>query len=144
MASSFVHFAADAYPSTQPGLAARYHAAATLAELGQIADARTQYARLADLDAGGIYGRMAKLATAELDVQARQYDAAISTLRDLSLDTKGDLPVDAVLVQLGRAYAAAGKTAEARQTFQRVTTEFATSPYAEDAKKQLDALKTTS
>ncbi len=136
--------AADAYPSTQAGRAARYHAAAILAELGKTADARAQYARILADDSGGIYGRMARLAGAELDVRDRKYDAAIATLRDLSLDTKGDLPVDAVLVQLGRAYAAAGKTAEARQTFQRVTAEFATSPYAEDARKQLGALKAAS
>jgi len=30
---------------------------------------------------------------------------------------------------------------QARQAFERVATEFATSPYAADAKKQLDALK---
>ena len=84
---------------------------------------------------------MAKLALAQCDVQDKKYDAAIATLRDLSLDAKGDLPVDAILLQLGQAYVAAGKTTEARQAFERVTTEFATSPYAADAKKQLDALK---
>ena len=73
--------------------------------------------------------------------RTRSTTRAIATLRDLSLDAKGDLPVDAILLQLGQAYVAAGKTTEARQTFERVTTEFATSPYAADAKKQLDALK---
>jgi predicted negative regulator of RcsB-dependent stress response len=133
--------AADAYPGTQPGVAARYRAAAALAQVGKTADARTQYQKVLDQDAGTIYGRMARLAIAEIDVHDKKYDAAIATLRDLSLDTKGDLPVDAVLTQLGRAYVAAGKTAEARQTFQRIATEFATSPYAQDAQKQLDALK---
>ena len=65
-------------------------------------------------------------------------------MRELSLDTKGDVPVDAVLSQLGAAYLAAGKKAEAQQTFQRITTEFAASPYAADARKQLDVLKATS
>jgi len=87
---------------------------------------------------------MAKLGQAELNVQEKQYDQAIATLRELSLDTKGDVPVDAVLSQLGAAYLAAGKKAEAQQTFQRITTEFAASPYAADARKQLDVLKATS
>ena len=45
---------------------------------------------------------MAMLAQADLDVQDKKYDQAITALRELSLDTKGDVPVDAVLSQLGR------------------------------------------
>lgn len=133
--------AADKYSSTEPGRFARYRAGAALATLDRTADARAQYQKLVDTDGQGLYGRMAKLALAQCDVQDKKYDAAIATLRDLSLDAKGDLPVDAILLQLGQAYLAAGKTTEARQAFERVTNEFATSPYAADAKKQLDALK---
>jgi predicted negative regulator of RcsB-dependent stress response len=132
---------ADQYPSTDAGMFARYRAGAALATLDRTADARVQYQKLVDTDGQGLYGRMAKLALAQCDVQDKKYDAAIATLRDLSLDAKGDLPVDAILLQLGQAYLAAGKTTEARQAFERVTNEFATSPYAADAKKQLDALK---
>ena len=60
---------------------------------------------------------------------------------ELSLDARGDLPVDAILVQLAQAYAAAGKKTEAQQALQRVATEFATSPYAADAKKLLETIK---
>jgi predicted negative regulator of RcsB-dependent stress response len=133
--------AADQYSSTDAGRFARYRAGAALATLDRTADARAQYQKLVDSDGQGLYGRMAKLALAQCDVQEKKYDAAITTLRDLSLDAKGDLPVDAILLQLGQAYLAAGKTTEARQAFERVTNEFATSPYAADAKKQLDALK---
>jgi predicted negative regulator of RcsB-dependent stress response len=132
---------ADQYPSTDAGLFARYRAGAALATLDRTVDARAQYQKLVDSDGQGLYGRMAKLALAQCDVQDKKYDAAIATLRDLSLDAKGDLPVDAILLQLGQAYLAAGKTTEARQTFERVANEFATSPYAADAKKHLDALK---
>jgi len=133
--------AADAYPDTQAGIAARYHAAATLAALDRRAEAKERYAQVVERDGRGLYGRMAKLAVAELSVLDKQYDPAIASLRELSLDTKGDLPVDAVLIQLGQAYLAAGKKAEAQQTFQRITTEYASSPYASDARKQLDILK---
>ncbi len=134
--------AADAYPSTTAGLAARYHAATTLAALGRGDEARTQYQQVIDRGRRGLYGRMARLGLAELDLQAGRHDEAIAALHELSLDVKGDVPVDAVLVQLGEAYLAAGKTAEAQQAFQRVTTEFADSPYATDAQQRLDALKT--
>ncbi len=133
--------AAETYPNTASGLSARAHAASALASLGRRDDARAQYQKLADADPRGLYGRTAKLALANLDVQEKKYDAAITTLREFSLDAKGDLPLDAILMQLGQAYLAAGKTADARQTFERVTNKFATSGYAADAKKQLDTLK---
>jgi tetratricopeptide (TPR) repeat protein len=134
--------AADTYPNTDAGIAARYQAASVLASLGKTAEARQQFQRVVDLDGRALHGRMARLAVAELDVKAGQHDAAIKTLQELSLDARGDLPIDAILVQLAQAYAAAGKKAEAQTALQRVTTEFATSPYAADARKQLEALKT--
>ena len=133
--------AADAYPKTDAGIAARYQAAGVLAQLGKSTEARQRFQEVVERDGRGVHGRMARLAVAEIDVKAKQYDAAIKTLQELSLDTRGDIPVDAVLLQLAKAYADAGKKAEAQQALLRVTTEFATSPYAADAKKLLDALK---
>jgi hypothetical protein len=133
--------AADAYPATDAGIAARYQAAGVLASLGRSAEARQQFQQVVERDGRGLHGRMARLAVAELDVKAGQHDAAIKTLQELSLDARGDLPIDAILVQLAQAYTAAGKKAEAQTALQRVTTEFATSPYAADARKQLEALK---
>jgi TolA-binding protein len=132
--------AAEAYPSTQPGITARYHAAALLAETGKVDEAREQFALVEELDGRGLYGRMARLAVADLNVRDGNYEPAISTFRELSLDVKGDLPVDAILMQLGRAYEAAGKQAEARQTFQRIGSEFPDSPYATDAEQRVEAL----
>jgi tetratricopeptide (TPR) repeat protein len=133
--------AADAYPSTQAGISARYQAAAGLTALGRTEEARKHFEAVIAADSRGLYGRMARLGLAELDIKAKRYDAAIASLRELSLDARGDLPVDAILVQLGQAYVAAGKKAEAQQALNRVATEFATSPYATDAKQLLETLK---
>jgi TolA-binding protein len=133
--------AADAYPSTQAGITARYYAAALLAEAGRLEEARQQYARVVELDGRGFYGRMARLGVAELNVREGNFDPAIATFRELSLDLKGDLPVDAILMQLGQAYEAAGKQAEARQTFQRISSEFPESAYASDAEQRLESLE---
>jgi predicted negative regulator of RcsB-dependent stress response len=133
--------AADAYPTTESGISARYRAAALLATLGRAPQAREQYQKVAAADGRGLYGRMSLLALAQLDVQDKKYDTAIAALRELSLDAKGDLPIDAILVQLGQTCVAAGKPTEARQALERVTTEFATSPYAADARKTLDSIK---
>jgi len=133
--------AAEAYPSTMPGVAARYHAAATLVSLGRDAEAEPRYREVIEKSGNGLYGRMARLGLAEVLVRQRKYESAINTLKDLSTTFKDDLPLDGVLMRLGRTYALAGRKAEAVQTYQRLTTEFPSSAYAGDARKELDALK---
>jgi TolA-binding protein len=133
--------AAEAYPSTLPGVAARYHAAATLVALGRDAEAERRYQEVVEKAGSGLYGRMARLGLAEVQVRQKKYEPAINTLKDLSTTAKDELPLDGVLMQLGRTYALAGRKAEAVQTYQRLTTEFPTSAYAGDAKKELDSLK---
>ena len=72
--------AADAYPSTQAGISARYQAAAALMAQGKPDEARTQYEAVIAADGRGLYGRMARLGVAELDVKAGKFDPAIATL----------------------------------------------------------------
>ncbi len=133
--------AADAYPSSRAGIAARYHAAACLVALGRTKDAIEQYRQVIDRAGDMIYGDMGRLGLAEAEMQARQYDAAINEYRGLS--TKSNLPTDAILMQLGWAYAAAGRKAQAQQTFQRILDEFPQSQYAQVARRELDAVKTS-
>jgi TolA-binding protein len=107
--------------------------------LGRTKDAIEQYQQVIDRAGSDIYGDMGRLGLAEAQMQAQQYDAAINQYRDLS--TKTNLPTDAILMQLGRAYAAAGRKAQAQQTFQRILDEFPQSQYAQLAKRELDATK---
>jgi TolA-binding protein len=132
--------AADAYPSSESGLAARYAAAGTLVALGRPAEAATRYQEVIDRAGSGLYGRMARLGLASVQAAQGKYDPAIATFKELAATSK-DLPVDGILMQLARTYAAAGKKVEASQTYKRVTDEFPTSPYAADARKEIDALK---
>ena len=133
--------AADAYPSTLPGLAARYHAATTLAALGRDVDAEQRYQEVITRAGRGLYGRVARLGLAEVQARQKKYEPAINTLKELSTTAKDDLPLDGVLMRLGRTYTLAGRKAEAVQTFERIAAEFPSSPYAGDAKKEIDALK---
>jgi predicted negative regulator of RcsB-dependent stress response len=133
--------AADAYPGTRAGVAARYHAAGILATLGRPAEAIQRYQDVVSRAGDGIYGQMAKLGLADAQLQSGQLDQAIAGYRDLSTRTDTGLPIDAVLMQLGRAYMAAGKKTEARQTFTRIVDEFPDSQYATDARRELDSLK---
>jgi TolA-binding protein len=132
---------ADAYPSTDAGLYARYQEGATWMVLGSPAQAATAYQQVIDRDGSGIYGQMAKLGLAEAQAREGQYDKAIQAYQDLSQRKDGPLPIDGILMQLGRAYLDAGKRTEAQQTFNRLVEEFPDSPFNADAKRELDNLK---
>ena len=132
---------ATGYPSTQAGLAARYYAAGTLAALGRTDEAIARFQEvIAAGGAGSFYGRMAELGIIDAEIGAARYDRAIAACQQLINRKDDQLPLDGLLEQLGRAYVGAGKTAEATQTFNRLTKEFSGSPYADEARRQLDSL----
>ena len=133
--------AADAYPDTQPGITARYHLAGALAALGKHQEAVQAYDDVITRAGDDIYGRMARLGKAEEQSRSGQLDAAIATYQELSTKTEGDLPADAILMQLGRAYAAAGKKDEAQKAFTKIVDEHPQSPYAAEARQELETLK---
>lgn len=134
--------AADAYPETQAGIQARYHLAASLAALGQQAEAVKQFddvIKRAGNDS--IYGRMAQMGKADAQLAAGQTDAAIATWKELAAKKDANLPEDAILMQLGRAYQAKGNTAEAKKTFTEIVDSHPDSPYVAEARKELESIK---
>ena len=133
--------AADAYPKTDAGIFARYMEAATSMALGNAADAARVYQQVIDRAGNGIYGQMARLGLAEAQARAGQYDQAINTFKELAQRKDGPLPIDGILMQLGRTYRDAGKRDDAQQTFNRLVEEYPQSPFAGDAKRELDSLK---
>jgi len=133
--------AADAYPSTDSGLFARYQQATTAMALGNAADAALAYQQVIDAAGNRIYGQMARLGLAEAQARAGQYDQAITTFKDLTQLKEGPLPIDAILMRLGQTYLDAGKPADALQTFNRVLEEYPDSSFSADAKRELDNLK---
>jgi tetratricopeptide (TPR) repeat protein len=135
--------AADAYPSTDAGIYARYQEASLQVALGNTADAIKAYQAVIDRAGDGLYGQMAKLGLAEAYAQGRQFEQAITSYKELAQRKDGQLPIDGILIQLGRTYREAGKTADAQQTFNRVVDEFPESPFTADAKREIDALKKT-
>jgi TolA-binding protein len=134
--------AADAYPDAAAGIQARYHLAASLAALGQQKEAITQFddvVRRAGADS--LYGRMAQLGKADAQFASGQTDAAIATWKELAAKKDANLPEDAILMQLGRAYQAKGNAAEAKKTFTDIVDKHPDSPYVAEARKELDSLK---
>jgi TolA-binding protein len=133
--------AADAYPSTDAGIAARYYAASALASLGRFAEAEQRYQEVVDKAGSRIYGKTAKLGLADSQAAQGKYDTAITIYRELSTDTSSQIPVDGVLMALGRTCVRAGRAEEAARAFTRIVDEFPQSVYAADARRERDEAK---
>jgi TolA-binding protein len=133
--------AADAYPNTDAGITARYHAAGVLAGLGRYAEAEQRYQEVVDKAGSRVYGRTAKLGLADVQVLQGKYDSAIKIYQEATTDSKSQLPIDGVLMQLGRAYMKAGKKNEAAHAFTRVVEEFPQSAYAAEARREMEETK---
>jgi TolA-binding protein len=132
---------ADQYPSTDAGIFARYHQGTALVALNRTADAAAVFQQVIDRDSKGIYGEMAQFGLAEAQARAGQFDQAIATYKGLVEAKDSSLPLDGVLMQLGRTYLYAGKNMDAQQTFNRVVQEFPQSQFGQEARQQLDSLK---
>ena len=133
-----------AYPSTDAGISARYHTAATLAMLDRPAEAATRFQEVVDrAGANSFYGRVAQLGIVESNAQAKQFDKAISAAQAL-VNATGDetMPRDALLMSLGRVQLAAGKKTEAKQTLDKMIADFPDSPFVEEARQMLTSSQT--
>jgi TolA-binding protein len=135
--------AADRYPSSEAGITARYHAASILASLGRYAEAEQRYQEVVSRAGTSIYGRSARLGLADAQVAQKKFDNAITIYTEISRDANSQMPVDGVLMQLGRACLKAGRKEEAVRAFTRVKDEFPESMYAEDARTALEEAKKT-
>src|SRR5207245_1742858 len=83
--------AADAYPSTDAGLYARYQQGATLIALGRLTEAAAVYQDVVNRAGNGIYGQMGRLGLAEARARAGQYDQAINMFKELAQRKDGPL-----------------------------------------------------
>jgi TolA-binding protein len=133
--------AADAYPSTDAGTFARYQQGALSLSLGTTQGAIEAYQQVIAKAGDGFYGQMARLGLAEAQARAGQYDQAINAFKELAQRKDGPLPVDGILMQLARTYLQAGKRSDAQQTFNRLVEEYPESPYATDARREIETLK---
>jgi tetratricopeptide (TPR) repeat protein len=134
--------AADQYPDSAAGITARYHMAGALATLGRHEEAIKEYDEVLQRSgASSLYGRMARLGKADTQAHSGQLDAAIATWKEMSTGNTGDLPVDAILIELARAYVQKGNTEEAKKTFTQIVDQHPNSPYLAEARTGLENLK---
>jgi TolA-binding protein len=132
---------ADRFPNTEAGITARFHAAGILASLGRYGEAEQRYQEVVSRGGSTLYARTARLGLADSQLAQSKFDSAIAIYTELSRDTNAQLPLDGVLMQLGRACARAGRKEEAVRAFKRVTEEFPQSLYGDDAKRELDEVR---
>ena len=126
-----------AYPSTSTGIAAKYHVGALFLDAGRLPEAEQAFREVATGAGRSLYGPLARLGLASaLSAQAK-HDEAIKILTDLSGDRDGALPVDAVLMELGRACLKAGKIPDARAAFKRIVDGFPDSSFVAEARQRL-------
>ncbi len=133
--------AADAYPSNDAGVTARYHLAKDLVTLGRFDEAIKAYDQV--LESGNaLLARSARLGKAEAQLRA---GAVRSGHRHAQADRRsaGSPPCrpKRVLMELARAYRLAGKTEDARKTLTQIVEQHADTQYATDARAELEKLK---
>jgi len=134
--------AADAYPNSAAGIQARYHLAGALATLGRHDEAVAAFNEVITRSGeDSLYGQMALLGKADAESRAGKLDAAIETWKGLAAKNGEDLPVDAILMQLARAYVQKGNRDEARKTFSELVDKHPLSPYTQEARTELENLK---
>ena len=82
--------------------------------MGKHAEAEQRYKEVIEKAAAAAStARTARLGMAEAQVAQGKFDSAIAIYTELSRDTSSTMPLDSVLMHLGRAYARAGKKEEA-------------------------------
>jgi tetratricopeptide (TPR) repeat protein len=132
---------ADQFPDSDEGIFARYREGGVHMALASPKDAASSYEQVIAKAGDSLYGQMARMGLAEAHARSGEFDKAIDAYKDLSTRKDGPLPIDGVLMQLGRLYRTAGKPADAEQTFNRLVNEFPDSQFAADAKRELDVMK---
>jgi len=133
--------AADAYPNSDAGIMARYHLAKNLVALGRFDDALPHYDQVIAAGGGTLIGKTARLGKAEAQLRAGQHAPAIATFKEFVDSKDATLPAEALLMELARAYTLAGQTDEARKTLTLVVEQHAGSPFAVEAKQEIEKLK---
>ena len=91
--------------------------------------------------AGTLYGRMARMGRADAQARAGQVDAAIATWKELMAQEGGELPADALLLELVAGVSPErGQRRGARRRYRSWWTTTRTRPYAPEARTDLQGL----
>jgi tetratricopeptide (TPR) repeat protein len=132
---------ASRYPSLGAGKRARYYAALSRVELGELDAAEKALTELSShRDAEALEPGLARLALADLQSRRGQVDKALDGYRKLLEDETTGLPKDHVLMRLATALEGAKRGPEAGASYKRLADEYPQSVYAVEARRRADFL----
>jgi tetratricopeptide (TPR) repeat protein len=121
---------------------ARYYAALSRVELGELQAAEKSLSELAGRkDKDDLVPSLARLALADLHRRSGQAPKSIDAYRQMLDDTSFLLPRDHVLLKLAAAQEEANRLEEARASYERLVQEYPGSVYAGEARQRAEYLK---
>jgi len=132
---------AEDYPSTDLGLLARYYTALIKQEMGQTEQAEGDLTFVMEYSSQPQIKNLARHLLARLAESNNDRQRATALLEEILLETTGFFPMDTILLQLAQTHEAAGNAQEAVEFYQRLTTEYPTSVYLQEAQIHLEQLE---
>jgi tetratricopeptide (TPR) repeat protein len=122
---------------------ARYYGALCRMELGRLDEAeKALNEAVASKHEPGLEGALARLALADLYYRRGDVGKAVDAYRQFVSDSTVPFPRDYALMRLGSILEEARKLAEAMASYRRLTEEFPTSIYAQEARRRVEYLQT--
>jgi len=129
------------FGSSAAGLRAKYFAALSRIELGQVAEAEKALGEIQARGAG-LEPELARVALAGLYRRSGQVDKAVEAYRGLATNPSANVPPDFALLSAAQTLEDAKRWAEARTTYRQLVEEFPASVYAADARTRAEYLQT--
>ena len=129
------------YPSADLGLLARYYTGLIKQEMGQMGTAEEELNFVMENSAVAQTRNLARHLLARMAESKNDRQRATVLLEEILLEAADSFPKDTILLQLAQNHEAAGNAQEAVKIYKRLTTEYPTSEYSQEARVHLDQLE---
>jgi tetratricopeptide (TPR) repeat protein len=129
------------YGNTPAADMARYMAGICSYYLKDNAKAEQYLKQSAKISDRNILYYQSRIALADLYSKSKRYDEAIALLNEAIKSPKPQVPVQYMLMQLAETYEKAGKTKEARDTYQKIANDYKDSPEGFQAQQKLSQVQ---
>ncbi|MDA2935375.1 tetratricopeptide repeat protein, partial [Acidobacteria bacterium AH-259-D05] len=141
--AGFTAIAQD-YSKAQLGLLARYYMGLIKQELGQTEEAEQDLNFVIGNAVQTEIQNLARNLLAGIAQSKNDPQQATALLEQILLDESDSFPKSTVLLELAQTHEAAGNSEEALRFYRRLTTEYPTSQYIQEARSHIDQLETLS